>query len=695
MVKEAGEHRMNPAKIEPISIPTIRAKGVDAIVEWFSQHKQSFYLFGRTYRLNQQQIEELFYRSIIKVYKELPRFKSETSFEIWVTSIFLSILRELSKDKSLQASEESLPLQDEMIQLNQLKEPVREVVVLTYLKGFSKEETANLLQLPVEKVKELLFAGIQSLRKQMGHGTNFNGCKKYYKDYIDYLERTMDRTKKIDLEIHIYHCPDCQEDLATFQDVLLMMQNLTERIKECHVPVSLMANINDRLAEKERHRQKKVNKRKKIGLVGVGGFALVMGIGFFTGMFTNFYYTWTEDDPDLRAFLQEDLGERLNLEAEKDGVKVRIKSVIADDVQTLVFYEIEDTNDDNQYVMDINDGILVENEYEIMNLANYPGYTPPDLESDVNKEKKNVYHGRISLRPLITDNGTIQLKITKLHKLIRDASNVGAYEMKNKTGEWSFEIPVKKHPSTEYVLDEETEIEGIPVRFEKLTIAPTATILEYGIHYQQSNKRIDYLNFSHLEVNNKTLKVNLYGSSYMDSQRDMSWTGFQAHFEPLFGEKLEEFNAQFESAHLSFDDQKTIELDPSQEYPYTFEYAGSTISIDKVEVGKPTKVVLSNHEIDDRAYESFRFEIRGEDEYETYSMDMNAQGVLVDKNGREYDMNQTPISYEEIEQPRYFYTVHNIRLHSNGGENVIPKRLEIYGYSTTKYLDKVVKISVE
>jgi hypothetical protein len=192
------------------------------------------------------------------------------------------------------------------------------------------------------------------------------------------------------------------------------------------------------------------------------------------------------------------------------------------------------------------------------------------------------------------------------------------------------------------------------------------------------------------------VKVDLYGSSYMDSQQDMSWTAFRAHFEPLFGEKPKEFNAQFESAHLSFDDQKTIELGVSQEYPHTFEYLGSTISINKVEVGQPTKVVLSNYEIEDRTYESFQFEIRGEDEYEIYSMDMNAEGVLVDKNGKEYDKNQTPISYEELEQPRYFYTVHNIGLHSNsGGENVIPKRLEIYGYSTTKYLDKVVRISLE
>ena len=78
-------------------------------------------------------------------------------------------------------------------------------------------------------MKELLFSGIQSLRKEMGYGSTFNGCKEYHKDYIDYLERTMDRSKKIDLEKHIYHCQHCQEDLATFQDVMVTMLNLTDK----------------------------------------------------------------------------------------------------------------------------------------------------------------------------------------------------------------------------------------------------------------------------------------------------------------------------------------------------------------------------------------------------------------------------------------------------------------------------------
>jgi RNA polymerase sigma factor (sigma-70 family) len=688
---------MISAKIDHLSITTIREKGVESIVDWFDQHKQLFYILGWSYLRNQKHLEELFYQSIIKVHKELPRFKGETSFETWVTSIFIHTCRELSDDRSLQASEESEQHKNLFNALDQLKKVENEVLVLTYIKGISKEETANLLQISVEKMKEYLFSGIQSLRKEMGYRATFNGCKEYHKDYIDYLERTLDRSKKIDFEVHIYHCQACQEDLATFQDIML---KLTERMADFHVPSGFMENVKDRLAEKKKHRQQKNKKRLRIGLVFASVFALVMGIGFFTGAFTNFYYTWTEEDQELRAFLQQDLGERLNLEAESNGVKIKIKSVIADDVQTLIFYEIEDTNEKNQYMLNNDIGFFVENENEIMRHETSPSYYYPDLESDINKKEKNVYHGKISLLPLSMDNGTIKLKITKLLKLFHNSSGLNGTstygDIEAKTGEWNFKIPVTKQPSIEYALDEKTEIEGIPVRFDKLTIAPTATILQYSFNNEQSKKQIGNLTLDNLEVNNKKVKVDSYGSSFFNSQQIGKWNTLQAHFGPLFREKPKEVKVRFKSVSLSIEDPKTIALDASKKYPQTFEYAGSTISIDKVENGQPAKVVISNHETKNREYEYLQVNIMNEGENESISVEMNSEDKLVDKNGIEYDMNKKPISYEEIEQPRSFFTVLSMELHSNNtGEKVIPKRLEIYGYNTTKYLDDVVKISLK
>jgi RNA polymerase sigma factor (sigma-70 family) len=690
-----GGNKIMIPKIDSVSNTTIRETSVDSIVDWFELHKQSFYTLGWAYLGNQQQMEELFYRSILKVHKELPRFKSVSRFETWVTSMFLHICRDLSKDRGLRTRVERETRQDIFKALDQLNENEKDAMLLTYVKGISKEESAQLLQVSLEKLKESLFFGIQSLRNEVGKGSLYNGCKEYQKDYIDYLERTLDRSKKIDLEKHIYHCPDCQADLSTFQDVMVTLSNLTDSLDDLHVPPSFMENVKDRLAEKKKHRQQKKKKRITVGLIFAAVFALLLGLEVLTGVFSKPYYTWTEDDQELRAFLQQDLGERLNMEAESKGVKIKIKSVIADDVQTLVYYEIEDTEEDNQFYMDRFDGVFVENEHEILNREGYQGYHPPDFESELNKEEKNVFHGKISLQPLTSDNGTIKLKISKLTKLNRDSIDQNGFNgnMDYETGEWNFDIPVTKQTSEEYVLHAETEVEGIPIRFEKLTIAPTATVLQYGINNEQTEKRLDVLDLNHLEVNNKIVKADMYGGTFFNTQQDVNWFTFQRHFEPLYGVKPKEVNVELESVRLLFDDPKTIELDAYQEYPQTFEYAGSTISIDKVEIGQPTKVVLSNQE--NRLYESLNFQVLGENESEIGSMEMNSEGILVDKNGVEYNINE-PISYEEIEQPRHFITVLTTELrHRTAGEKVIPKRLEIYGYNVMKYLDDVVKIKLK
>lgn len=686
---------MNPAKIDLNLIPTIREKDLESIIDWFDQHKQFFYILGWSYLKNQEQMEELFYRAIFKVHKKLPRIKRETSFQTRVTSIFIHTCRELSVDRSLQVSVESEPRHGVFKALDQLKDPEKEAMVLTYVSGFTQKEVANLLQVSEDKIKELLFTGIQSLRKEMGFEPTYNGCKEYHKDYLDYLEKAMDRSKKIDLEVHIYHCQNCQEDLATFQDVMITLLNLTDKIEDLHMPSGFMEKIKDRFAEKEQRRQQKIQKRKRRGIVLASVIVLLMGIGFFTGTFANLYYTWTEEDLELRAFLQQDLGDRLNLIAESDGVKIKIKSTIADDIQTLIIYEIEDTKEDNQFMMNYHDGVIVENGNEVLrNIAN-PMYYAPDLESDVNKKEKNVFKGKMSLPPLNKESGTIKLNITRLQKLVH-VTDHASQNLEYKTGNWSFEIPVTKKPSIEYALAEETEIEGIPVRFEQLIIAPTATILQYGINSEQSEKRLDVLNFNNLKVNNKKLKADLYGRSFVESQKDMNWYSSRIRFDPFFGEKPKEVKVQFESVHLTVEERKMIELDTSRKYPHTFEYAGTTISIDKVEVGQPSTVVISNHDIENREYEMLQVNVVGENEGDTRTMEMDSEIVLVDKNGTKYDMNEFPLVYEQIEQPRYFHTVQKLKLHSNNPEEkVVPKRLEIYGYNSTKYIDDVVEISLD
>ncbi|CEG25458.1 DUF4179 domain-containing protein [Bacillus sp. B-jedd] len=687
---------MIPAKAEPAPITLMRETGMEPIVDWFDQHKQSFFILARIYLRDQQQIEEVFYRSILKVHKEVPRFEQDTPLDKRIASIFMEISRELSINGSLPV-EEKIDAQPAFLEaFDQLKIDEREALILAYIRGFSHEDTAHIMGVPIEKEQELVFFGIQSLKNVLGYGQNLNGCQEYQKNYLDYLERNMDRPEKIDFEIHIYHCRDCQEDLAAFQDVMLAMKDFAKGMNGVHVPANLMGNVKAKLAERQRGMQLKRKKRIQMGAVLAGIFTLLLGFEILTGSFTGFYYAYAEDDPELRALLQHGLGKPLNLVAESDGVKITIKSAIADDIQTLIYYEIEDTKEARQFMMPFNEGMMVEDQYKIMNENTHPMFYPPELQTDKNKHGKNIFQGKFSLLPLKEEKATIKLNITKLHELIRDdAGEVqNLYSgMDTLTGDWKFEIPVEKKPLAEYEMDEETEIEGIPVRIEKLTIAPTITILDIAFNNGQTEKRMDYVTFDNMEVNRKKLKADLYGTIMRDEE--MKWTGFQAHFEPVFEKAPKEIKVQFKSAMLTVEDKLTIKLDSSQSYPQTFEYAGSTISIDRFEAGRPSYVEISNHELRNRQYDLLWLEIMGDYELGTVPIEMSTIGVTVDKNGNEYEQNEN-INFEKIEQPRYMTKVQTFKLISEDPEEkIIPNRIEMFGYNTTKYLDDVVKISIK
>ncbi|MCU9614648.1 sigma-70 family RNA polymerase sigma factor [Caldibacillus lycopersici] len=679
---------------DSVSIAAIKERSVESIIDWFEYNKQSFYRLSCTYFRNQKQVEELFYQSIMKVRQELPRFKNETSFETWVTSIFIDICRRLSKDNSFQALEES-PSDEIFRALDQLNVNEKEAIALAYIKGATQEETAQLLGVSFERLRELLNDGFQSLRKPMGYFATFNGCQEYQNDYLAYLEKNIEHSKKVDLEIHVYHCPHCQEELVTFQEI---QSKLTKLRNDLQIPSSVMASVKDRLDEKKKQKQQKIRKLiKRVSFV-VGVFVCIFGIGFLTGVIPNLYYAMTEDDQELRTIFQKNYGDRLNLESEYDGIKITIKSVVADDIETVVYYEIEDTTAENQYVMNYGDGVYIENEFEIMDTESYIGYYPPDLESEMNKKEKNVYHGKLILNSLKEDEATLKVNISTIRKLLSDSTYPTGYvdDSNIKYGDWNFEIPVTKQSSKEYVLDKELEVEGVPFRIDKLIMAPSATILQYSINYDTQDFQIYNVDFDNLQVNDKKLKPDLYSGYYYDAPQQMNWNTYQIKFPSMLGEKPKNVKVQFSAIYLSVFDKKQIELDISEEYPKTFEYAGSTISIDKMELeGNTTKIVISNQEIKDRKFESLYFNLLDKDGNFLNYMNISSETVIVDRNGKQYDMYQMDPNME-IEQPRYFDTVSEIDLESaNIGENVVSAILAIDGYNTTKYTDKVVEITIE
>ncbi|MGM0840012.1 MAG: DUF4179 domain-containing protein [Bacillota bacterium] len=687
---------MNTSQTAPLLISRVREKDLEMVMEWFLQRKQSFYALGRIYVSKQEDIEDIFYRSIISIHNELHRFKKNTSFDSWAISRFIHNGRSLSKDKSFRDSEGQKSDQTLFHAFHQLEDQEKEATALTYFNECSFEEVGRILEVSVEKVKSCVFSGVRKLKEELGYGS-FEGCPEYHKHYLDYLGRTMDRPEKVEFEMHIYHCQGCQEDLASFQEVVLTLTGMTDALE---VPAGLLERIKSKVEEREARRQRKKKKRKSIWLSIAGVFAMVVSIGFVTGGFSSLYYAWTEEDEQLRAILQHDLGERLNLESESNGVKITIKSVVADDVQTLVFYEVEDTKKDNLYMMNAHEGVHIDNEYDVMRRdVQHMYYSPPVDQDEIQNEEKNVYKGTMSLLPVSVDSGTIKLNVARLMQLDQDPQK-GEYfsgELRFAEGDWSFDIPFTKQSSRVHKLDKEIDIDGIPVRLDKLTIAPTTTLLQYSFQNQGGDKRIDVITFDSIESDKERVKADLFGGNmYVESFDQEGWSAFTSRFDTLFFEDPQEVNIHFDSIHLSVDDRKTIPLDNLKDLPKAFEYQGNTISIDKIQVGNPAKVILTHDVSKDRVYERVHYGFSSD-----YLMNENTSigvsdgdGVLMDKNGKIHEIDV--YEYDKLDQPRYFETEQTIEFYNDSSsEDVNLTKLEIEGYSTTKYVDDRVKVKLD
>ncbi|NMH69336.1 DUF4179 domain-containing protein [Bacillus sp. RO3] len=683
------------AKLEtgPVLVSKYGRRELDLIIAWFEKEARSLYALGRVFLDSEEELEEAFYRSIIRLEEEMHRRKKELSFERKAASVFLHQCQELVDEKSSPSSGGD----DQFGTIRQLESPERDAVALTYVKGYSREEAATILRIPVETVTSRVFAGIRVIREKMNQGRRFQGCTDYQPYYLDYLGRTMERPEKVEFEIHIYHCQYCQEDLASFQEVTLTLDRLRREISPSD---RFMEKLRSRVDEREASRKKRRKKRNSILMSIAGVFALLISMGFVTGGFASLYYSYTEEDERLRTMLQHNLGERLNLEAESDGVKITIKSVVADDVQTLVFYEIEDMNHDNRYMINPYEGIFIENERDVMTMgAGYGYYSPPVDQSDYGNDQANVYVGTISLSPVVKDKGEIHLNIARVMQLTLDSQGkwVTEGEMKFAEGDWSFKIPFEKQSSRLHEMNREVEVAGIPVRLDKLTIAPTATILHYSFQSESDKQRIEMINFDSIKAGEKKSDSNPFGGHmYVEAWDQEGWTAFTAAFDTLYFQDPKEVDIRFASLRLSVDEPKTIILDAGKDLPQTTDYLGNPITIDKISVGNPAKVVLTHGMSKDRAYESVNYHFKGmSEDDDMISIGVSSgEGVLMDEDGKVYDVNE--YVHGEMDLPRYFETVQTIDFYRDGStEDYIPTQLDILGYSTTTYVDDVIRVSLD
>ncbi|MCM3575897.1 RNA polymerase sigma factor [Mesobacillus subterraneus] len=158
----------------------------EQIANWYDQHSKSVLSFILLMVRDYQQAEDLTHDTFVNAYLYYDSFNHQSNEKTWLFSIAHNLTVDFLRKRKpsmflkeiLFMKKDTNPLPEEMIQLKEeslelynalgkLKDTYRKVLILRKIKGFSIEDTADILSWSESKVKSTLFRAIPALKKQL------------------------------------------------------------------------------------------------------------------------------------------------------------------------------------------------------------------------------------------------------------------------------------------------------------------------------------------------------------------------------------------------------------------------------------------------------------------------------------------------------------------------------------------------
>ncbi|MDL4839737.1 DUF4179 domain-containing protein [Aquibacillus rhizosphaerae] len=426
-------------------------------------------------------------------------------------------------------------------------------------------------------------------------------------------------------------------------------------------------------------------------------FLLLIVVAFISGGVNKLVSEWnnlSEDQEGIEELQRFGLNNKVSLIAEDNGVRVTITHVVADDIQTFVYYEVEDLEEDRLLKVADYWAVKVSSDQGVLDYGQgfrEPVHSIVDRTDEMGNENK--YKGRIGILPIANNQDEIELEISGLYEV--EAANVQGFMIPKEhnppvNGEWLFTIPIEKEEIFEKQVDVNTEIDGYNLNINKVTIAPTVTF----VHFQYKLKYTEgwtYFYFDQLKSEESILK-----------RQDMSL--FPVENVQLSEQGITEY-APFESIYYNVPEgldlhlaliQETIEADQSfpidweQDGPQLFEFMDTELSIEYDESQSTNKLVINQEYSEKREYERANFHIVTEPE--SYPVNYSSNGIYIDEEGKQHEGSESDYYHAEMEKLRYFSTQDEVIFEPYNGELVKPVELKIDSYIKTTVPSKNIHL---
>lgn len=144
--------------IDPMMVSVDAGGELESIINRIEGERQKLYALARVYIGRDEDIEDVFYQSIIELHRQSGKRKRRKS----IASVFLENCRRIAGRSGTSEGEDAFWV------LRQLDEADKDAVALVYLKGCTQEETADLLDITIDEVKARLYRGSANCVKTWG-----------------------------------------------------------------------------------------------------------------------------------------------------------------------------------------------------------------------------------------------------------------------------------------------------------------------------------------------------------------------------------------------------------------------------------------------------------------------------------------------------------------------------------------------
>lgn len=154
---------------------------ISAFMGLLREKKQIIYKISFTYTKNSYDAEDCISEAAIKAFEKIKQLKNVDKFYSWYTSILINICRRHIKNKVNASTEEELneirdtfsykSIDDRIMVeglLGKLRKDERDILALRYLKDYSIQEVADIMDIPLSTAKTKIYRTLNFLRSKSG-----------------------------------------------------------------------------------------------------------------------------------------------------------------------------------------------------------------------------------------------------------------------------------------------------------------------------------------------------------------------------------------------------------------------------------------------------------------------------------------------------------------------------------------------